>query len=80
MQHGLEQGYAIQFCVKLGKSGTDTLAMLRQAYGDETLSKTQECRWHKAFKEGREDAEDEQCAGRPTKSRTQRVMRSLYGA
>ena len=28
-------------------------------------------RWHKAFKDGRESVEDEQCAGRPSTARTE---------
>jgi hypothetical protein len=30
------------------------------------LSKVQVFRWHKAFKEGRENVEDEHCSGRPS--------------
>jgi len=70
MQRSLEQRYAIKFCVKLGKSGSITLQLLRTAYGDAVLSSVQVLRWHKAFKDGRESAEDEQCAGRPSNSRT----------
>jgi hypothetical protein len=34
MQRSLEQRYTIKFCVKLGKSGSETLQLLRTAYGD----------------------------------------------
>ena len=34
MQRSLEQRYAIKFCAKLGKSGSETLQLLRTAYGD----------------------------------------------
>jgi len=34
----IQQRCVIEFCVKLGKSGNETLEMLRQAYGGETLS------------------------------------------
>jgi len=34
-----EQGDNIKFCVKLGKTATETLQVLRDAYGDETLSR-----------------------------------------
>jgi hypothetical protein len=64
MQRSLEQCYAIKFCVKLGKSGSETLQLLRTAYGDAVLSSSQVLRWHKAFKDGREGVEDEHCAGR----------------
>jgi len=38
MQSSLEQHYAIEFCAKLGKSGYETLQLLRTAYGDAVLS------------------------------------------
>ena len=34
MQRSLEQRYAIKFCVQLRKSGSETLQLLRTAYGD----------------------------------------------
>lgn len=43
--------------------------MLQQAYEGECLSKSQVYRWHKAFKEGREDVTDEDRSGRPSTSR-----------
>ena len=70
MQRSLEQCYAIKFCVKLRKSGSEMLQLLRTAYGDAVLSSAQVLRWHKAFKYGRESVEDEQRAGCPSTSRT----------
>jgi len=67
----LEQRYAIKFCAKLGKSGSETLQLLRTAYGDAVLSSAQVLRWRKAFKDGRESVEDEQRAGRPSAARTE---------
>jgi hypothetical protein len=43
----------------------ETFEKLKRAYGDEVLSKAQVFRWHKTFKEGRENVEDEHCSGRP---------------
>jgi len=71
MQRSLEQRYAIKFCVKLRKSGSETLQLLRTAYGDAVLSSSQVLRWYKVFKDGRGDVEDEQRAGRPSSSRTE---------
>ena len=68
MQENIEQRYAIKFCVKLNKSATETFASLTQAYGDTTLSRTMVFKWHKAFKEGRENVEDEPRSGRPMSS------------
>jgi hypothetical protein len=69
MQRSLEQRYAIKFCAKLGKSVSETLRLLRTAYGDGGLSSAQVFRWHKAFKDGRESVADEQRAGRPSNAR-----------
>jgi hypothetical protein len=68
MHRSLEQRYAIKFCAKLGKSGSETLQLLRTADGDIVLSSAQVLWWHKAFKAGRESVEDEQRAGRPSTS------------
>ena len=35
------------------------------------MSSAQGFRWHKAFKDGRESVEDEQCTGHPSTSRTE---------
>ncbi|XP_011859854.1 PREDICTED: putative uncharacterized protein FLJ37770 [Vollenhovia emeryi] len=70
MQRTLEQRYAVKFCVGLGKSGTETLAMIRQVFGSDSLSQTAVFKWHKLFKDGRESVEDKPRAGRPSTSRT----------
>jgi hypothetical protein len=64
MQRSLEQSYVIKFCAKLRKSGSETLQLLRTAYGDAVLSSSQVFRWHMAFKDGRESVEEEQRSGR----------------
>ena len=58
MQGNIEQRNAIQFCVKLNKSATKTFASLTETYGDASLSRTMVFKWHKAFKEGQENVED----------------------
>ena len=71
MQRSLEQHHVIKLCAKLGKSGSETLQLLRTAYGDAVLSSAQVLMWHKAFKDGRESIENEERAGRPSTSRTE---------
>ena len=44
--------------------------MLQEVYGDETISRSHVFEWHKWFKEGREDVEDDSRSGRPLMSRT----------
>jgi len=68
MQENIEQWYAIKFYVKLNKSATETFASLTKVYGDATLSRTMVFKWHKAFKEGQENVEDDPRSGRPVTS------------
>lgn len=70
MERSLEQRYAIKFCVRLGKNATETFQMLQEAFKDDYISRSQSGRWHKAFKEGREEIADEPRSGRPTMTRT----------
>jgi len=68
MQKNFEQQYAIKFCVKLNKSATETFASLTETYGDAILSRTVAFKWHKAFKEGRGNVENNPRSGRPISS------------
>jgi transposase len=60
----LEQRISIKFCAKLGKSASETLQMLTEAFGADAMKKSSVIEWHKRFKEGREDVKDER-TGRP---------------
>jgi len=48
----LEQRINIQFCVKIGKSASETLALLTVAYGEYATKKSSVFEWHRLFKEG----------------------------
>jgi transposase len=65
----MEQRVNIKFCVKLGKTPTETYEMLRTVYGDEALSRSSVLEWFKRFRDGREDLQDEPRSGRPSTSR-----------
>ena len=54
-----EQRVNIKFCVKLGKTATETLQLLRDAYGDEALSRARVFEWHRRFVLGRVSVEDD---------------------
>ena len=41
MEKSLEQRYAIKFCVKLGKTPGHTYRMIQEAFGDDSMSKSQ---------------------------------------
>ena len=73
-----EQRINIKFCVKLGKTATETLKMLRDVYGDSSMSSTGVFQWHKRFVEGREDMEDDPKSGRPCTSTTDTNIEKVW--
>ncbi|KMQ83968.1 histone-lysine n-methyltransferase setmar-like protein [Lasius niger] len=80
MKRNIEQRYAIKFCVKLKKSATETFSSLTEAYGDATLLRNMVFKWHRAFKEGRENVENEPRSGKPissTNDQNVKVVRAL---
>jgi hypothetical protein len=65
-----EQRVCIRFCVKLGKSTTKTPEMLREAFGEHSLSQIVVFEWHPRFKASRVSVEGGKRSGRPGNSRT----------
>ena len=65
----LEQRIDIKFCVKIGKSTSETLAQLTVAYGEYAMKKSSVFEWHRRFKEGR-DVQDDPRIGQPNTQRT----------
>jgi hypothetical protein len=63
-----EQRVCVKFCVKLEKTFTETLEMLRQAFGNESMGRAQTCDWYKRFKDGRISIEDDPRSVRPSTS------------
>ena len=66
----LEQRINIKFCVKIGKSVRETLALSTVTYGEYAVKKSSVFEWHRRFKEGREDVQDDPRSGQPKKQRT----------
>ena len=66
----VEQRVNVKFCVKLGKSTTETYNSLTKVYGDECLSRTQVFEWFKRFKVEREEIKDDKCPSHPSISKT----------
>jgi len=63
-----EQHVCVKFCLKSGKTFTETFQMLQQAYGEDCLSRTQCYEWYQRFKLGRMSIEDDPKSGRPSSS------------
>ena len=66
----IERRINIKFCGKLGKVTIETLKMLRDVYGDSSMSRTRVFEWHKRFVEGTKGVEDDLKSGRPCTSTT----------
>jgi transposase len=56
--------------MKLGKSTTETLELLREAFGEYSLSQTAVIEWHSRFEAGRLSIEDDGRSGRPSTIKT----------
>jgi hypothetical protein len=65
----LEQWVNISFCVKIGKSASETLALLTFGYGEYSMKKLSVFERHRRFKEGREDVQDKTRSGQPETQR-----------
>jgi hypothetical protein len=66
----LEQRIHLKFLVKLKKTPTMCLKIVKDVYGDSFLSRAMVSMWHKRFSEGRNAVEDEEREGRPNTSKT----------
>jgi histone-lysine N-methyltransferase SETMAR len=69
-----EQRAYIKFYVKNGKTGAETLQMLRTALRDDCLSQAVVYQWVKRFKEGRESLKDDPRPGRPSTARNEQKV------
>ena len=66
----MDQRINLKFLVKLGKRPAECLKLLKEVYGEHVMSKTQVYEWHKRFKSGREEVEDDHKSGRPSTAKT----------
>jgi hypothetical protein len=66
----IEQRVCVKCCVKPGKSATETLEMLREAFGEHSLCWTAVFEWHSRFKADQVSGEDDERWGRPSTSKT----------
>jgi hypothetical protein len=54
----VQQWIYIEFCVKIGKSASETLVILTLAYGEYAMKKMSISEWQRWFKEGQEDGQE----------------------
>jgi hypothetical protein len=74
----LEQWIIIRFCVKIGKSASETLALLTVAYVEYAMKKSSIFEWHRRFKEGRENGQNDPKSGQPKTQRTGANMERVH--
>lgn len=61
-----EQRIYIKFCLKLEKSCAETIDVMKTAFGDKCMSKTQTKKWYKRFQDSRTSADSNSRIGRPS--------------
>jgi len=82
MNQRKEQRVCNKFCAILGKSATETLTMIQQAFEDQSLSRTQVFQLHVWFKTGHTSVDDDEhtrrarsCTTPETVARIQELVR-----
>jgi uncharacterized protein related to proFAR isomerase len=63
--------------VKIGKSATDTLEMLREAFVTHSLSRTEVFECHSRLKAGRVSVDDVQLSGRPRNNKATEYVEKI---
>ena len=74
MDQRKEEQVCIKFCANLGKSDMETLEMIQQGFGDQSLSRAQVFQWHAQFKTGCTSVDDDERTGRPTSCTTPEIV------
>jgi response regulator of citrate/malate metabolism len=69
-----EQRTCIKFCFRLNKTTAETHRMLKEAFGEQSLSQERIFEWFKCFKDGRKSVEDDKHSGRPSTSTTTEMI------
>ena len=66
----MEQRVNLKFLVKFGKKPAECFQLLQNIYGADYMSCTRVFEWHKHFKSGCEEVEDDPKPGQPSISKT----------
>ena len=74
---GMEQRANIKFYLKLGKTAAESVELMRQVYGDNSLSRAQIFRWYARLKSGVETIENEAWPGRPFSIRNEGLIEKV---
>jgi len=72
-----EQCVCVKFSFKFGKTFLEAFKMLKQVFGDKTMSRTQMHKWHKWFKEGQTSVEENWHSGQPSTSKNGLIHKKI---
>ena len=75
-----EQRVCIKFCVRLGKTGSETFEMLKQAFSDSCMSRSRTFEWFGRFKNGRSSTANDDRSGRPSMATTPSKVEQVRAA
>jgi len=69
-----EQRACIKFCFKLGKTATEYYEMLKTAFGEQAMGRSETFQWFSRFKAGRTSIDDDEQSSRPVSSSTPEMV------
>ena len=69
-----EQRACIKFCFKLGETATECYEMLKTAFEEQVMGRSQTFQWFSRFKAGRTSTDDDERCGRPVSSSTPEMI------
>jgi len=69
-----EHRVCIKFCLKLGKIATECNEMLKTAFGEQAMGRSQTFQWFSRFKTVRISTDDDERSGRPVSSSTPEII------
>jgi len=75
-----KQRVCIKFCVRLGKTGSESFEMLKQAFGDSCMSRSRTFEWFGRFKNGRTSTANDDRSGRPSMATAPSKVEEVRGA
>ena len=67
----------LKFLVKLEKNPTECFKLLKEVYGKDVMSRPRVFEWHKRFKSGREEVENDPESERPSTTKTDKNIMSV---
>jgi hypothetical protein len=72
-----EQRICVKFCFRLVKTASETHEMLKTAFGDNAMGRTQSFEWLCPFKREETSVEDSERSARPSTGRTEENVKNV---